>query len=217
MQASLRHRLSPVAGVVTLGLGLGFVVVLQFFSSLIWGASTGIDSEAPVPILRPLESVTAPNGVLELSCYDPHILPIWRELKQDSEFRARLAIIPGQYNCSELVEIEREDLNGDREAEFIVWGKDIKFFCGATANCNLWIFGIRNGRMKQLLDSGGIGLEFGRKRHNGFRNVTVRFNGSSYPDSLLEYQFDGIRFRLARCYDQDKQSLEKWEESCEGW
>ena len=42
-------------------------------------------------------------------------------------------------------------------------------------------------------------------------------NGSSYPDSLLEYRFDGSEYRLSRCFRQDKQTLERWDESCEDY
>ena len=219
MQSSLRHRLSPIAGIGTLAIGLGFVAVLQFFLTLLSegpSASSEIDADAPVPLLRPLDSVTAPKGVLELSCYDPRILPIWHELKRDRYFQDGLAMFPGQHDCSELLKVKREDLNGDRQDEFFVSGKNTPL-CGATGNCDLWVFGIRDGRMTQLLHSGGIAIARDKSKRHGFRNLIIRFNGSSYPDSLLEYRFNGSKFRLARCYQQDKQSLEKWEESCEGW
>ena len=216
MAASIRHRLSAIAGLATLAFGIGFVGIFRSFLTL-FSVSSGAftPTHQPIPPLRPVQTFTASNDVSELSCYDLNILPVWQELKKDDDFRDLIAMAPGRYDCSELLEIKREDLNGDRHDEFFVTGKDLQF-CGATGNCHLWVFGIRNGRVVQLLHSGGITIERQKSKRNGLQNLVVRFNGSSYPDSLFEYRFDGSRFRLARCYRQDKQSLEKWEEDCEG-
>lgn len=87
--------------------------------------------------------------------------------------------------------------------------------CGPTGNCYSWVFEIRSGHAKKVLESGGVDLDASRY-DDGIRKIVVRQNGSSYPDSLYEYRYSSSRYQLVGCFQQDKQTLKRWRESCEG-
>ena len=210
-----QHFMGPLFGAVTLAIGVGFVSAIAALTiskpaDPVTGFELEYTSSADLS-----HRVANEDGQLELSCYDLNIQPIWKEIRTDAEFQKLISLIPGKTDCSQLVEVKRLDLNRDHSDEYLIWGKDR--FCGATANCAFWIFESGRGGTTKLLDSGGTRFEVQRARSNGFSNIVLRENGSSYPDSLLEYRFDGHEYRLMRCQRQDKQTLEKWEEECEGW
>lgn len=213
MNQIIRVILQPLVGVVTMTVGVLFVFALQFAPS--FSSDPVVAQVATVNVAENKELFDL--NATELSCFDPSILLVWRVLKQDHYFWRSTVAFPGRYDCSDIVEIKRIDLDGDGESEFLVSGKDTRLFCGGLANCDLWIFGKREGRMTRLLHSAGIAVEWSSTRSKRVRNVEVRFNGSSYPDTLRKYRFDGRQYRLARCYGQDKQTLERWAETSEGW
>jgi hypothetical protein len=204
-------------GVATFGLGVLCVGVLQLFVSLIEAPVATTPNYEELQRAAHFEALPASPEKAELSCYDPNILAIWQELKRDAKFRRALEVAPGRADCSNLLRVELVELDGDKFDEFIVWGKDMQRFCGATGNCDVWVFDLAKDRVSKLLSSGGIDVEVEKSRSLGFRNLVVRFNGSSYPDSLFDYKFDGHEYRLAKCDRQDKETLEKWEEECEDW
>ncbi len=214
MNFSKRNHLSPLVAILTLAFGMGAartagIIMSTFLSKPVEHA---IASSAP----KNEDQDSSSTSEDLLSCYDFNILPIWHELKRDAKFRHALETFPGNADCSELLRVEQVELDGDRFDEFIVWGKDVRF-CGATGNCDVWVFDLANNRVSKLLSSNGIDVEVEKSKSQGFRNIVVRFNGSSYPDSLFDYKFDGHEYRLKKCYQQEKQTLNKWDETCEGW
>ena len=42
----------------------------------------------------------------------------------------------------------------------------------------------------------------------------VRFNGSSYPDSLELFKFDGKRYERKQCFQEDKPTGKRSREEC---
>ena len=214
MNFSLRNHLSPLVAIMTLALGIGLALAVDIITSTFQSKPVGHAIATSSPEMVDQDS---PPASVELSCYDFTILPIWHELKRDASFRHALEMFPGKVDCSDLVRVERVEIDGDKFDEFIVWGKDSQSFCGATGNCSVWVFDVAKDRVSKLLSSAGIDVEVEKSKSNGFRNVVVRFNGGNYPDSLFDYKFDGHEYRLEKCYHQDKQTLNKWDESCGDW
>jgi hypothetical protein len=195
---------------VTFATALTFVATIQMFST------RSENSKTPTLQFSPTRGVSIPESSpakLELSCFDPTILPIWSELKRDNVFRNEMEGRSGEHNCSDLLRMELVDLDGDSEDEFLVWGKSL-VLCGATANCHMWVFGERHGHMTKLLHSAGIAFEMKKTKQSGLADIMLRMNGGNYPDDLKHYQFDGREYQLARCYFQDKETNQKWEGTC---
>lgn len=213
MKPSLRHRLGPIAGLLTLGIGLGLVAMSHFF------AFKGVEPDADGTDELKQAVAETPASVpskLELSCYDPQIQRVWKELKQNESFRNALEYQTGEIDCSMILEVKRIDtMSGNATDEIFVRGKSL--LCGATGNCFLWIVEIKDGNPAVVLESGGVDLAVIGSKYDGLGTVHVRSNGGNYPDSLLEYRYSRGKYRLVRCFQQDKQTLETWRESCEGW
>ena len=122
MQISARHFISPLAAVVTLAMGIAVVAAINTFFSL-FSSSAAVANEAPL-VVRPWDNTDPIKPQkLELSCYDLSILPIWHELKRDDEFQRVMGITQGTTDCSDLLEIRRQDLNSDGSKEFLVRAK----------------------------------------------------------------------------------------------
>jgi hypothetical protein len=213
MRIASRTYLGPFVAVVTLLIGLAFVWTAQR-TLAVWTA------KPPTVVADARRSYgvkithTVERSRSGLSCYDPTILPIWTELRRDSMFRKGLGQVIDE-DCSEILLLSREDFNGDGIDEIFVIGKH-PLLCGPTANCYMWLFNEQDGHWIILLRSAGIRLERANGASKGYQNVNVRHNGSSYPDSLRAYRFERGRYRLTRCYEQDKRTLEKSEATCDG-
>lgn len=138
------------------------------------------------------------------TCGDKKLLPIWNELKKDKEFKEREK--EGFYqagDCSELIEVERKDLDDDGQKEFIIWGR--YDFSGATGNSVIWIYEKRNGQYKQLLQSyiykngDEEWFEVKREKTKGYRNLLLKGHSSGYETIERYYEFDGNRYNEIKC------------------
>ncbi|HVF31167.1 MAG TPA: hypothetical protein VNA22_09355 [Pyrinomonadaceae bacterium] len=194
---------------VTMSIGIAFVITLQLIGFM-FAEHPALPAPAggPAPVLRPLERLGVAPGVLELSCYDPHILPIWSELKKDEQFEQRLDGETGRLNCSEMLEVRRLDLNRDGSEEVIARGKGPDL-CSATGNCGFWVFEHENGRTLVLLsgssyvEANEIGSEILRwSRTRSYDDILLTGHSSAAETSYRTYKFDGRRYAEARCMYQ---------------
>jgi hypothetical protein len=203
MKLAVKVFLHVLLAGVTMAIGVAFVLALR----LLTPSSKPPATEPPPPVLRPLESVTIPRTSLELACYDPHILPIWSELKKDDEFKDRIDGETGQLNCSEMLEVRRLDLNRDGNDEVVVRGKGPDL-CSGTGNCGFWVFERLNGRTRVLLsgssyfDATEIGPEIQRSRTRSYSDILLTGHSSAAETSYRTYKYDGRRYTETRCMYQ---------------
>lgn len=67
--------------------------------------------------------------------------------------------------------------------------KSVPPWCGATGNCEVWIFDSKTGDL--LVHGDGWDYGFRRTTHHGVLDFYVRSNMSAGTGTLDEYQFDG--------------------------
>ena len=211
MQISARHFISPLAAVVTLGIGVAVVAAMNTFFSLF--SPSAVANETAL-VVRPWNN-TDPIKPLkpELSCYDLNILPIWQELKNNPRFKERLGFSAGNIDCSEMLQVVKVDLNRDGNDEFLVRGKG-SVQCGPTGNCGYWIFELRNGVAQLLLatvhqaDQYEFGVdEVQQSRARGYPDILVTERNGQYVLFFQTYRFDGSQYIEAQCMSEVPKSL----------
>jgi hypothetical protein len=209
MAISIRHRLSPIAGIVTLAVGIifscGVHTLLSAFSTPV-----AVVRAVPAPaqdydfFSTPRVETPATSTPTEFSCYDPHLLPIWHELKKDAGFKD-WTNETGQLNCSELLDVARVDLKGDgEEKEFLVRGKDAQM-CSSVGNCGFWILGATKKGVRMLLSStdfsagSQIGEQIQPKRSKGYATILLKHHFTAAETGYTTYSFDGKEYVESRC------------------
>jgi hypothetical protein len=213
MSASLRYRLSPTAGIVTLAVGIGFMTILRVLTSSSETSfavprqqSVQTNAKYEFYAARRVEPSAAPSeNPTQFSCYDPHLLPIWHELKKDTEFKDRVRGEAGELSCSDVLELKPVDLNSDGSEEFLVRGKDSPV-CSPVGNCGFWIVGKLGKRVRLLLSSSDyngeselLGEQIQRSRTSGYSNILLKGHFSAAETSYTTYSFDGKKYVESRC------------------
>jgi hypothetical protein len=202
MNQTVRVFLHVLVAAVTMAIGIAFFAMTQLFVSL-RPTPQAEATEPPRSVLRPVES-DRPLTVLELSCYDPHILRIWHELRHDEEFNDRLRFSTGMLNCSEMLLVKGVDLNGDGNDEILVRGKGPQL-CGATGNCGYWVFALTKARVRMLLSASDhtetyeLGEEVQPSRSRGYADLILDRHHGAAETSFRTYRFDGIGYGESRC------------------
>lgn len=208
MNLCYRDFLGPMIGVVTLATGIGLVSLVAVVSSLLAEPVTverqeniGVTSSENFKTLGPLPG----REGRVLACYDPNILPLWKELKADAQFQEWLDGTGGVINCADMVEIRKVDLNRDGQDEALVRGKG-PTLCGATGNCGFWIFNKKGMKWTAILS----GYDYS-EYEAWDQQVVQRGSTRSYSDILLKthhtaaetsfrtYKFDGAQYKETRC------------------
>jgi hypothetical protein len=73
-------------------------------------------------------------------------------------------------------------------------------FCGATGNCELWIFMRRSGKARLILEEEGLDLVAGEKTSHGFTDLVVPFHNSGSETSFSVYRWDNLAYKRVDCY-----------------
>jgi hypothetical protein len=211
MHWTIRVLSGLLMAVVTMTIGVGFVRAAGIVMSLFADAAF-ISREQPAEEnigvtstqnFRTLAPQNSGQGRV-LSCYDLNILPIWRELKSDSQFIERLSVSNGVMNCSDMVEIRKVDLNQDGVKEFLVHGKG-PYLCSAMGNCGFWVFEQKQPGVRILLTAAdrvhvqGIDDAIQRSRSRGYSNLLLKEHFSAAETTYRTYVFDGRRYIEDRC------------------
>jgi hypothetical protein len=215
MEASLHHRLSPITGVITLAIGIGLVSVVQMFASLFADPVTTHKVEpAEILIARPGENppITSP-ATLEFSCYDLQIAPIWKELKNDKKFKARIEGLTGIYDCAGMLEVKQIDLNSDGQPEILARGKDEPLCGNGLSGCGLWVFSNREDRHRVLLSSSDIADTrsvddlLRKSRTRGYSDLLLK-NYAPYDNTMYStFTYNGRDYFESRCvYEVPKEN-----------
>jgi hypothetical protein len=92
--------------------------------------------------------------------------------------------------------VRRVDLGGG--AGLVVRGT--RLLCGATGNCEMWVFRKAKDRWVSLFEDPPIaeGFEFASAVTNGLKDLTVTANLSADTFQRTDYRFDGSVYRAQR-------------------
>ncbi len=190
-------------------------------------------SDVPNVNPQPTATLFANTDELELSeirliCADNSLRPIWIDLLKEPKltgvlFQSRLQPI---YDCTQLLKTRQVDLNNDGAMETVV-RVESGLVCSPTGNCPMAIYGFFDDRIfntsagpydfrirRLFFTLGAISLERDEGRLNGFHDLIVRLNGSSYPDSLELFQFDGSSYERKQCFKEDKLTGKRSTKEC---
>lgn len=144
----------------------------------------------------------AERKLITPTCSDKKILPIWNELKKDSEFIDRMETYDETADCTNRIEIDEIDLNGDSRKEYVVWGR--YNFCGGTGNCSLWVLEKRRGKLRMILSSGGYygeskWFEVKKRSTNGFRDLLIKGHFTAAETHYGRYKYNGRKYVESDC------------------
>ncbi len=156
------------------------------------------------------------------TCRDKKIIPVWKELKKDKYFQERTENFYMNADCSEMFDIEKVDLNDDGQKEFIFWGNNGNL-CGATGNCDVWIYEKKKSVYKKLLQSNAYNdgtnkwFELSKNKKNKYRNFVLKGHASGYETTVRFYEFNGKTYQESKCLFEDYFLNEKvpFVETCE--
>lgn len=94
-------------------------------------------------------------------------------------------------------ELRVRRVNIGRSPGLIIQGT--KLLCGATGNCQTWIFRKLDGRWISLFPADAVpvieGFHIGSVLTNGIRDLTVSANSGAETEVRVTYQFDGKLYR----------------------
>ncbi|HVE58620.1 MAG TPA: hypothetical protein VNB22_17430 [Pyrinomonadaceae bacterium] len=136
-------------------------------------------------------------------CRDKRLTPLWNELKKDKTFRESVDYFDVDADCSEMLELQKTDLNGDGQKEFILWGSNLKL-CGGTGNCHIWIYEKKKGKYKLLLQSVAYNdaskwFEPKKAKSNGYRNILLKTHSTAAETTYQFYKFNGAKYVEYKC------------------
>ena len=205
------HFTGPLFASFTLLVGIGCVAGIGYLASLFSEREPAIvqSSEPLKPATydffsAPKVAPEEPVYPKELSCYDLTILPIWNVLKNDEQFKERVGYSDDSPDCSEMLEIERVDLNRDGRKEILVRGKNFHL-CSGVGNCAFWVLEEGRTRPRVLLSSSDyadvsdVGEQVLKTRSNGYSDLLVRGHFSAAETGHYTYKFDGKKYVEAKC------------------
>jgi hypothetical protein len=102
--------------------------------------------------------------------------------------------------------IELVDLNGDGVPEILAQGYSSRMNCGATGNCEFFVFEKTLLGIELLLDTykgDGSGVELYTVEEtstHGFKDLVLTEHESAFESTLFVYKFDGKRYKKSTCY-----------------
>ena len=137
------------------------------------------------------------------TCSDKKLLPIWNELKKDKDFREAAKDFYMQADCTEMLDVQKIDLNDDGQKEIVLWGQNGNL-CGATGNCTLWIYENKNGKYKLLLRAGAYNaetrwFEVKKAKSGGYRNLLLKTHFSGYETTYAFYKYNNNKYVKGKC------------------
>lgn len=152
--------------------------------------------------IRSSEPIETPK-LYKPTCKDKNLLPIWNALQKDKVFKESEESTSENADCTNRIEVQKADLNGDGIKEFIVWGR--YNFCGGTGNCLIWIYENKKGKFKRLLqysayyDGKSKWFEIQKAKTKGFKNLLVKGHYTGYETTHNYFKFNGSRYVESKC------------------
>ena len=224
MNTTVRFVLSLALALLTFFIGVGVVRAAEMIASLLSAPAyvelpenIGVSSSENFHALMPPGGeVTVGEGRV-LSCYDPNILRVWKELKKDEVFKALLSRATGHMSCSAILLTTERDLNNDGKKEILATAKG-PLLCGKADTCGFWVFEAGNAKLKTLLAVDGalsgmtLGEEVQRTRTRGYTDVVVALDMFTNQTNFRTYKFDGKQYVESSC----SYEVMKWPRDGEG-
>lgn len=209
-----RYAFYFLTGTLTFVIGL-FVVNLEFFkkeTSALSGQTFVFNN------YRPLKFYSSENKLNEkpkvrFTCTNKRLQPLWNELKKDKDFKEASQNFYENADCEKMIELQTVDLNNDGKKEFVLWGSDFNL-CGATGNCPIWIYEIKNSKYKLLLQSGAYNdetkwFEIIKSKSNGYQNILLKSHYSASEVWKEFFKFNAGKYVRYKCLLYDYFPYEK--------
>ena len=212
------RRYTFYLSVALLAFGIGSFVVFKFYwltdkNEIIvekTNSTTETQSEKYIPSgfgigsgERRLNEPVYVSKQYKPDCSDRKILPVWKQLIKDKDFREAAKDFYMHADCAEMLDVKKIDLNDDGQKEIVLWGNNGNL-CGATGNCNLWIYENKNGKYKLLLQAVAYNdelkwFEAKKVKANGYRNLLLKTHMSGYETEYVYYKFNGNEYLNNKC------------------
>ena len=98
------------------------------------------------------------------------------------------------------------DLNGDRVPEVVARASST-FWCGATGNCSMWVFGKVGAKYEPLVVEDEISSYLGftamPQRTGGYLDLVFKQHDSAFRQALIVFKFRNGKYRASDCYQAD--------------
>jgi hypothetical protein len=148
-------------------------------------------------------------------------LPVWKEARGPAAkgTRARIpkdilaeltadasqdSADPCSKEESSKMDAYRAVLNSHKPVVAIaVWGRS-SCYCGATGNCQFWLFVADHGKHRLVLDTGLV-RDFGflKARTKGYRDLVLWSHDFAFRSPARLFQFDGNQYREACGWEEE--------------
>jgi hypothetical protein len=194
--------------------GISSLITFQFyFQDKINETSEEIE-EVSINLQEKIDtnSIKESEQIINPVCTDKVVLSLWNELKTDKKYEKRKEVFEDESNCLEkMFEVEAFDLNGDGKNEFLVRGDDIGF-CGATGNCDFWIYRKISKKYQRILtgysylDGRDILSQIKKSKTNKFKDILLEVRIQRNAHAYRLYKFDGKIYKEKSC------NINQWNE-----
>ena len=167
------------------GIGYGYAIRQRFLN----------EEQKPQPIEK----------IKPVICKDKTISLVWKQLiNSHKDFWEWTNSTMEVYDCAQMFEAEKIDLNKDGIKEIKIRGK-FGNFCGATGNCSEWIFGRtrKSTKYKLLLESGGEYFHVRKSSANGYKDIYITTHDSASSSYHMIYKFSEKRYQENKCWFED--------------
>jgi hypothetical protein len=148
-------------------------------------------------------------------------LPMWKEARnpaakgtqvkipKDILTKLTADVVKGSTDPCDREELSKLDayrivLNPRRPVVAIAaWGKS-SCYCGATGNCQFWVFVVNKGEYRLVLDTSLV-RDFGflKAETNGNRDLVVWSHDSAFRSPARLFQFDGEEYKEACGWEEE--------------
>jgi hypothetical protein len=139
-----------------------------------------------------------------VTCKDKTISVVWDQLTRTKEFWDWMNPSYENHDCSGMFEASKYDLNDDGLKEIRIRGQ-YGNHCGATGNCEEWVFGYDKARKryKLLLTSSGEYFYVRKDTANGYKNIYITTHDSASSSYHLVYKFSGGHYKESKCWIEE--------------
>jgi hypothetical protein len=209
-----RYTFYIFTALLTFGISFSFVLIYYFQSKVPENRIKTTDKLVNYED-KTNENFTSPadsGKESSFGCKDEIRKYLWSELKTDKKYGKWKNIFEDESNCSEkMFKVEAVDLNNDGKDEFLVRGDDAGF-CGATANCDFWIYrkiGEKYHRVLSgysYLDGRDISSQIKKSKNNKFKDILLEVRVERNAHAYRLYKFDGKKYKEKRC------RIDQWNE-----
>ncbi len=150
----------------------------------------------------PIENQPAVKKKSAFTCNNKILSAVLNDLRKQKDFdedAKNHLEFSDDSDCQDILYINQTvDLNGDGINEFVVRGANF-FLCGATGNCQMWIYKKSGNSYKKLLDTGGEILLVKKNLTSGYKNIFVRNHGSCASSYQTTYKFNRGKYEESQC------------------